>query len=118
MIDKSIRKLVCYGLETNLVNKRDVCFVTNRILEILNLESFDCEENFENVNLKKLENPVWFKITFNNCKNVNIKKINQNISNLEKWFFENDYTRVLENSIAIGTLGKPPPQPISKISAF
>ena len=31
-------------------------------------------ENFENVNLKKLENPVWFKITFNNCKNVNIKK--------------------------------------------
>ena len=53
MIDKSIRKLVCYGLEKNLVNKRDVCFVTNRILEILNLESFDCEENFENVNLEE-----------------------------------------------------------------
>ena len=53
MIDKSIRKLVCYGLEKELFTLRDEAFVTNRILEILKLDSFECEENFENVNLEE-----------------------------------------------------------------
>ncbi|MEE0879271.1 MAG: hypothetical protein UH788_08335 [Treponemataceae bacterium] len=93
-LNTNISKLKIYTLDKNIkITKIDgyESFVGLREVQF---------ENFENVNLKKLENPVWFKITFNNCKNVNIKKINQNISNLEKWFFENDYTRVLENSIA------------------
>lgn len=93
-LNTNISKLKIYTLDKNIkVNKIDgyESFVGLREVQF---------ENFENVNLKKLENPVWFKITFNNCKNVNLKKINQNISNLEKWFFENGYTRVLENSIA------------------
>ena len=53
MIDKSIRKLVCYGLEKELFTLRDEAFVTNRILEILKLDSIVCEENFENVNLEE-----------------------------------------------------------------
>ena len=53
MIDKSIRKLICYGLEKELITKRDEIFATNRILEILNLDSYDCEEIFENVNLEE-----------------------------------------------------------------
>ena len=53
MIDVSIRKLVCYGLEKKLITKRDEVFATNRILEILALNSYDCEENFENVNLEE-----------------------------------------------------------------
>ena len=53
MIDKSIRNLVCYGLEKELFTLRDEAFVTNRILEILKLDSFECEENFENVNLEE-----------------------------------------------------------------
>ena len=53
MIDKSIKKLVCYGLEKNLFTKRDTAFVTNRILEILNLDSFECEETFSNINLEE-----------------------------------------------------------------
>ena len=53
MIDKSIRKLVCYGLEKELFTLRDEAFVTNRILEILKLDSFECEENFENVDLEE-----------------------------------------------------------------
>ena len=53
MIDKSIRKLVCYGLEKELFTERDRIFVTNRLLEILHVDSFDCEENFESVNLEE-----------------------------------------------------------------
>lgn len=53
MVDKSIKKLVCYGLEKGLFEKRDEIFVTNRILEVLNLDEFDCEEVFENVNLEE-----------------------------------------------------------------
>ena len=53
MIDKSIRKLVCYGLEKELFTERDRIFVTNRLLEILHIDSFDCEENFEKVNLEE-----------------------------------------------------------------
>ncbi len=53
MIQKSIKKLVCYGIEKGLLNKRDEIFVTNRILEILNLDSFQCEESFEDVDLEE-----------------------------------------------------------------
>ena len=53
MINVSIRKLVCYGLECGLVNKRDEVFVTNRILEILHLDEFECKDTFEQVNLEK-----------------------------------------------------------------
>lgn len=94
LINDNISKLKLSALNENIKLTKIEGY--NSLLGLKELQF----ENFENVNLKKLENPVWFKITFNNCKNVNIKKINQNISNLEKWFFENDYTRVLENSIA------------------
>ncbi len=53
MIEKSIKKLVCYGLNCGLFTKRDEIYVTNRILEILELDSFDCGENFESVNLEE-----------------------------------------------------------------
>ena len=53
MISKSIRKLICYGLEKELITKRDEIFATNRILEILNIDYFDCDESFENVNLEE-----------------------------------------------------------------
>ena len=53
MIDKSIRKLVCYGLEKGLFTKRDEVYVTNRLLEILELDEYDCSENFEDVCLEE-----------------------------------------------------------------
>ena len=53
MIDKSIKKLVCYGLEKGLFSERDRIYVTNRILEILNLDEYDCEEEFTDVNLEE-----------------------------------------------------------------
>ncbi len=53
MVNKSIRKLVCYGLECGILNKRDEVFATNRILEILNLDEYDYSENFSNVNLEE-----------------------------------------------------------------
>ena len=52
MIDKSIRKLVCYGLSKNLFEKADEIFVTNRVLEILVIDSFDCDEDFSDVDLE------------------------------------------------------------------
>ncbi|MEE1160999.1 MAG: UDP-glucose--hexose-1-phosphate uridylyltransferase [Acutalibacteraceae bacterium] len=53
MIDKSIKKLVCYGLEKGLFSERDRIYVTNRILEILNLDEYDCDEEFTEVNLEE-----------------------------------------------------------------
>ena len=53
MIEKSIRKLICYGLEKNLLSERDVAYTTNRILEILELDSFECEENYSDINLEE-----------------------------------------------------------------
>lgn len=53
MIQESIKKLVCYGIEKGLVNKRDEIYVTNRILEILNIDEFECSENFSDVNLEE-----------------------------------------------------------------
>ena len=53
MVDVSIRKLVCYGLEKGLISKRDEVYAVNRILEILNLDSIECEEDFEAVNLEQ-----------------------------------------------------------------
>ena len=52
MIEKSIRKLICYGLQKNLFTKRDEIYVTNRILEALNLDSIECEECFCDVDLE------------------------------------------------------------------
>ena len=53
MIDKSIKKLVCYGLEKGFFEQRDTVYITNRILEILGLDSFDCHENFTSVDLEE-----------------------------------------------------------------
>mgnify|MGYP003313695873 CR=1 FL=1 len=53
VINESIKKLVCYGLSKNLFAKEDEIFVTNRILEILNVDSFDCNEAFTDINLEE-----------------------------------------------------------------
>ncbi len=52
MIEQSIRKLICYGLEKNLFPKRDEIYVTNRILEALQLDSIECEETYTDVDLE------------------------------------------------------------------
>lgn len=52
MIDNSVRKLVCYGLEKGLFTARDEVYVTNRILEVLGLDEFDCSEDFCVVDLE------------------------------------------------------------------
>lgn len=54
MINEAIKKLVCYGLETGLIKEYDKVYVTNRILECLNLDEYEeVAENFENVNLEE-----------------------------------------------------------------
>ena len=54
MIDKSIKKLICYGFEKGLFEKRDEVYICNCILEILNLDEFDCDEEFANVDLEEV----------------------------------------------------------------
>lgn len=53
MIENSIRKLVCYGLQKGLFEKRDEIYVTNRIIEALELDSFECNDTYENINLEE-----------------------------------------------------------------
>ncbi len=52
MIEESIAKLVCYGIEKGLFDERDRIFVTNRIIEALRLDSFDCGKTFSDVDLQ------------------------------------------------------------------
>ena len=53
MINKSVKKLICYGIKNELFDSRDTVYVTNRVLEILNLDSFECEEDFQEVDLEQ-----------------------------------------------------------------
>lgn len=41
MIDNSIAKLVQYGINTDLINEEDRIYAVNRILEILNKDSYE-----------------------------------------------------------------------------
>jgi len=45
MIDNVIKNLVDYGVKNGLVEAEDVVFVTNRILEVLNMDEYAPEEN-------------------------------------------------------------------------
>lgn len=52
MITESIQKLVCYGLEKGLFGERDRVYVTNLLLQALGLDSFECDSEYSNVDLK------------------------------------------------------------------
>lgn len=45
MIENSIKKLINYGLSNSLFEREDEIYVTNRILELLELDGIVCEEN-------------------------------------------------------------------------
>lgn len=53
MIDEQVRKLVCYGLERGLFTERDEIYVTNRILEILQLDEYNCDTVFSDIDLEE-----------------------------------------------------------------
>ena len=53
MISKSIKKLVDYGILTGLITKRDEIYATNRILEILNVDEYFCDESFTEIDLEQ-----------------------------------------------------------------
>ncbi len=44
MINKSIKKLISYGLESGLIEESDVIYTTNRILEILDIDEYSHPE--------------------------------------------------------------------------
>ena len=52
MVENSIRKLVCYGLEHKLFEKRDEIYITNLLLDALKLDSIECDEVYDNVDLE------------------------------------------------------------------
>ena len=51
MIENSIRKLICYGLEKGLFTARDEVFVTNAVIEALGIDGIECDENYSDVDL-------------------------------------------------------------------
>ena len=53
MIEKSIRKLICYGLEKNLFDKRDEVYVTNLVIDALGLNGFSCDDKYSDVSLEE-----------------------------------------------------------------
>lgn len=54
IIFNAIEKLIQYGIEKDLISPLDKNYVTNRLLEILNLDEFiDSNEKYENINLEE-----------------------------------------------------------------
>ena len=53
MIQKNIRKLVQYGLQTGLITQADRIYTTNRLLELFRLD--ELEESDEAVTMKEEE---------------------------------------------------------------
>ena len=53
MIYDSIKKLVQYGIEKDLITQEDANYTINRLLEILDLDEYiEPEQNYENINLE------------------------------------------------------------------
>ena len=52
MIQKQLKKLICYGLQKGLFTERDEIYVTNLLIDALNLDEFNCEESFSDVDLE------------------------------------------------------------------
>ena len=54
MVYEAIKKLVCYGLETGLVEPEDRIYTVNQILDVLKLDEYEePEEEFSGVNLEE-----------------------------------------------------------------
>ena len=55
MISKSVKKLVNYGLATELISKADEIYARNRILEILGIDEYkECDDNCEGADLEEI----------------------------------------------------------------
>ncbi|MBP3706182.1 MAG: UDP-glucose--hexose-1-phosphate uridylyltransferase, partial [Clostridia bacterium] len=54
MVQNSIRKLICYGLDKGFFEKRDEIYITNLLLDTLKLDGIECDVVYENVNLKSV----------------------------------------------------------------
>ena len=54
MVYEAIKKLVCYGLETGLLEPEDRIYTVNQILDVLKLDEYEePEEEFSGVNLEE-----------------------------------------------------------------
>jgi UDPglucose--hexose-1-phosphate uridylyltransferase len=54
-IDTAVRKLICYGLETNLITAEDVIYTANSVIHKLGIDEYNPpEENFTNVDLESV----------------------------------------------------------------
>ena len=59
MINTAIKQLVTYGIENNLINKRDINYITNKILETLGINEYtEPSEEFQNVSLDDTLNTI------------------------------------------------------------
>ena len=59
MINTAVKKLVTYGLEKGLLDKRDKIYAVNRILEVLGLAEYtEPEEEFSNICLEETLNEL------------------------------------------------------------
>lgn len=53
MVNEAIKKLVCYGVERELISEDDVIFTTNQLLEALEIEEYEePQETYQNVELE------------------------------------------------------------------
>ena len=59
MINDAVKNLITYGIDNNLINKNNIKFITNRILETIKLNEYkEPEETDRNLNLDKILNEL------------------------------------------------------------
>ena len=66
MVYDSIKKLVAYGVNTGLVEPEDEIYVTNRILEVMELDEYEEPEEIED------DTPLEQRISFTNSVRIRI----------------------------------------------
>ena len=54
-VEKNIKKLVAYGLQTGLITQEDVTYTTNRLLEILELDGLEDDDTNVTMSEDELE---------------------------------------------------------------
>jgi len=78
MINSAIKQLVTYGLENNLINKRDINYITNKILETLGIAEYtEPTEEFKNVSVEDTLNTIIDFAIKNNITENNNQSIEQ-----------------------------------------
>ena len=85
MIQKNIRKLVQYGLQTGLITEADKIYTTNRLLELFHLDEPEDGEEEPGMSVDELEEVLSAMLDYRNPRSPYTAGISGNRSASRSW---------------------------------